>query len=248
MEDDERIPLDLPSRWMNQAGTLGFLPSASLPHPEGIFVTNPVSPRPRTPSTERRLIPFPGSFLLHTGLPNPGWSAVRRLYASRRNSTASAIWLHVIGADVAELTALVRDCEELEDIAAIELGLPPGCTEDEMLRLINAARGEIPLVVHISAGEDLCLLKTLPYAVSAVTLGSPRGSLPVRGGLVHGRLHGPGLFPVMLEALQKIQGLPVPIILGGICRIEDGITALHCGAAAVQMDCLCWSGDWPANT
>lgn len=247
MENDGRIPLDLPSRWMNQAGTLGFLPSANSSHPDGVFVTNPVSPRPRTPSAERCLVPFPGGFLLHTGLPNAGWRAIRRLYASRQNKQGSTVWLHVISAELAELSNLIRDCEELENIAAIELGLPPGCTQDDMLRWIDAARGEIPLVVHISAGEDLCLLKTLPPTVSAVTLGTPRGSLPVNGGLLHGRLHGPGLFPVMLEALQSIQGLPVPIILGGICNIEDGITALRSGAAAVQMDCLCWSGDWPAN-
>jgi dihydroorotate dehydrogenase len=246
--DNNRILLDLPSHWMNQAGTLGYSPGLSNNPTGSVFVTNPISSHPRVPSAERTMLPFPGGFLLHTGLPNPGWKSIRRRFASHWVKSTSPVWVHLISQDLDELEGMVRDCEEIEGIAAIELGLPPDCPHDWMLQLIQSARGELPLVLHISLGEDMSLLRKLPENVAAVTLGSPRGALPAGSGkIIHGRLHGPGLFPQILEGLQKLRGLQVPLILGGICNAEDGKTALKCGAAAVQIDYFCWNGDLPVS-
>ncbi len=246
MPQSSRRAIELTSRWMNQAGTQGFSPSQAQIPAGTIFVTNPVSARVRVPSGDRTLVPFPGGFLLHTGLPNSGWNAIRRRYAAHWAQSASPVWVHMISSDPGELDRMVRDCEELEGIAAIELGLPPGCSRDWMLQLVAAAGGELPLVIHISHGEDLEMLRNLPDEVAAVTLGTPRGSLPVSGGwIVHGRLHGPGLFPQMLEGLINLKGLEIPIILGGICNLRDAKAALKCGAAAVQLDHFCWDGPLP---
>jgi len=249
MNETDRIVLDLPSRWMNQAGTAGFSPGNQLLPNGSIFVTNPVSLQVRMPSADRNLLPFPGGFLLHTGLPNAGWKAIRRKYQSHWHQSDSPIWIHVISQDLAGLEGIVRDCEEIDGIAAIELGLPPACPRDWMMQLIQSARGEIPLVLHISLGEDLSVLSSLPEAVSAVTLGTPRGIVPEgeNGRLIHGRLHGPGLFPQMLNALQDARTWQIPVILGGICNQKDGETALNNGAAAVQIDHLCWQGGLPTG-
>jgi len=126
------------------------------------------------------------------------------------------------------------------------VGLPPGCSQDLMRRLLSAASGELPLMVHFSLGEERTLLNDLPDVVAAVTLGAPRGSLPVAGGrTVHGRLHGPGLFPQMLEGFINLKELGIPLILAGICNPQDAKTALNCGAAAVQIDQFCWDGPLP---
>jgi hypothetical protein len=246
MENSDRVELDLPSRWMNQAGTLGFSPRAQL-LPEGaVFVTNPVSGRARVPSADRSFLPFPGGFQLHTGLPNAGWKAIRRTYASHWEQTDSPVWVHLISQDLDELQGMVRDIEELEGVAAIELGLPPACPVDWARQLLTAAHSEKALVAHISLGEDPRLFKSLPGFVSAVTLGTPRGTLPTpTGRLAHGRLHGPGLFPLMLNALLDLRGLDVPVILGGVCSKDDANAALKHGAAAVQIDHICWSGVLP---
>ncbi len=248
MDSSDRIEIDLPSQWMNQAGTLGFSPRTQR-LPEGaVFVTNPVSWRAHLPSVDRALWPFPGGFLLHTGLPNDGWKAVRRAYASHWEQTGSPVWVHLISQDPDELRGMVRDMEELEGVAAIELGLPPACPVDWARQLLTAARGEKPLEAHISLGEDPRLFTSLPGFVSAVTLGTPRGALTTSTGkLVHGRLHGPGLFPQMLEGLLKLRGLNMPVILGGVCTMEDANAALKHGAAAVQIDMLCWSGEFSAQ-
>ena len=51
----------------------------------GAFITNPISLRPRLPTAQPALIEFPGGFLLHTGLPNPGLSAVLKKHGARWN-------------------------------------------------------------------------------------------------------------------------------------------------------------------
>jgi hypothetical protein len=241
--------LELPSRWMNQAGTLGFSPMLSQPVPGCVFVTNPVSYRPRRPSTDRDVIPYPGGFLLHTGLSNPGWKAVRKKYEAHWLQYKLPVWVHLISQDLTQLAGMVRDCEEMECVAAVELGLPPGCPPDVMKQMVRASSGEKPLMVHVCAGEDLNLMRHIPQEVSAVSLGAPRGRLKsAQGNIISGRLHGPGLFPLLLQNLCSLSDVDIPILLGGICNKEDGETALHSGAAAVQMDRLCWMGELPDNT
>src|SRR5687767_12191231 len=79
---------------MNAAGSLGFAPDLrnglSL-DAFGAFVTNPVSLRPRLPAAQPAVIEFPGGFLLHTGLPNPGLSSVIKTHAARWNRSSLPI-------------------------------------------------------------------------------------------------------------------------------------------------------------
>jgi dihydroorotate dehydrogenase len=241
MSGDLPSMLELPSRWMNQTGTLGFSPALSQPVTNSVFVTNPVSYHSRKPSANREVIAYPGGFLMHTGLANPGWKSIRKKYSVHWTQYRLPVWIHIVSQDPADLEQLVRECEETEGITAIELGLPPGCPQDLMLLLIQQAYGEIPLILYLSTGEDLNLLRYLPSGISAVTLGSPRGRMrSEEGKVISGRLHGPGLFPLMLEALHSLDWMKIPIILAGICNAEDGKIALQNGAAAVQMDRLCW--------
>jgi dihydroorotate dehydrogenase len=88
---------------MNAAGTLGFAPDpragislASF----GAFVTNPLSMRSRQPTAKPSVIEHAGGFLLHTGLPNPGFNAGLKKFSAkwsrsdlpRRLSAWSARW------------------------------------------------------------------------------------------------------------------------------------------------------------
>ena len=121
-----RSDLQIPSPWLNAAGMLGFAPGKPWPFdaPQGAFVTNPVSLKPRTPAGNRCLLPYPGGFLLHTGLPNPGLRPssgaiaplaaqvytrtvayfAEQLAAGRKSSPPS--WMRVSGA--ADVVALVE--------------------------------------------------------------------------------------------------------------------------------------------
>ncbi|HNQ95866.1 MAG TPA: hypothetical protein PKH47_14440, partial [Anaerolineales bacterium] len=62
---------------INAAGSLGFAPDLRVLQELGglefgAFVTNPISLRPRVPTAQPAVLEYPGGFLLHTGLPNPG--------------------------------------------------------------------------------------------------------------------------------------------------------------------------------
>jgi len=144
-----RQGLDLRSPWLNAAGSLGFAPPATWGwnEPMGAFVTNPVSLFTRTPAEERAVIPFPGGFLLHSGLPNPGLKGL--LAGARRWQRAAApVWVHLIGDTPEEIERMVRAMEGLEAVSAIELGIAPQAEPEQALRLAQAGVGELPLVVN----------------------------------------------------------------------------------------------------
>ena len=143
--------LNLNSGWMNAAGTIGFTPPAEtmLSQPSVVFVTNPISYQPRKPAADRFCEPYSGGFLLHTGWPNPGFRKVLRQYSIRWARSETPVWVHLLAEQPHELNQMVRFIEETEGVAAIEISLPPYTKDDLLLQLVEAAVGELPLVVCV---------------------------------------------------------------------------------------------------
>ncbi|NLG98251.1 MAG: hypothetical protein GX491_12905 [Chloroflexi bacterium] len=240
--------LYLDSPWMNAAGTLGYLPPPrwNLPEPMGAFVTNPISAAQRTPAAERCLLAYPGGVLIHSGLPNPGFRRVLRKYSSRWAQASLPIWVHLIGSNPDEINRMVRGLEGLEGVMAVELGLPPELRGEEALALVEAAYGELPLIVHLplSSMTEPWLSELPGLGVSAVSIGAPRGMLANESGrLVSGRLFGPSILPLALAAVRAGRQFGLPVIAGaGIYRREDAQALLDAGAFAVQLDTVLWRG------
>jgi dihydroorotate dehydrogenase (NAD+) catalytic subunit len=249
-----RQDLTLASPWMNAAGTLGFAPGAAagarwtVAAAQGAFVTNPISLAPRTPAADRCLMTYPGGVLLHTGLPNPGFSRVLRRSSARWAQSHLPIWPHLIGARPEEIHEMVRRLEGLDGVAAVELGLPPDASEGDAAEFVRAAAGELPVVVHLplTIANEAWLALLPGLGASAVSLGGPRGSLFAANGdprLIRGRLYGPALLPQMLAAVVRLRRLGIPVIAGaGIYRAEDAQALLAAGARAVQLDTVLWRG------
>ncbi len=233
---------------MNAAGSLGFAPAGDWPLSEaqGAFITRPISFSRRTPAAARACLDFPGGMLLHTGLPNPGLRAVLRRYAARWQRSSLPIWAHILPENADQAHGMATRLEEMEGVAALELGLPPEGDPAATLALIRAAQGELPLVVCVPlqrAGE--AWLSELPaLEVSALALSAPAGVLGAASGrLMRGRLLGPALFPQVFAALQILSGLHIPLIAAaGIFRRRDAQAMLSAGAAAVQIDAALWKG------
>lgn len=237
----------LTSPYLNSAGALGWTPPAAwnYPQPLGAFITPPLSLKPRTAAEERGLVPFPGGFLLHTGWPNPGLRSALKHYAPRWAHSEAPVWVHLLVSTPAETSEMVRLLEGLENVLGIELGLPPQASSAEKLELVRAAQGELP--VAVCAGLDQISedwLRALPeIGADCLTLTAPRGSLPKEPGgkLISGRLYGPALFPLMLQAVRALRPLGLPLIAGaGIFRPQDAQTLLSAGAWAVQLDAALW--------
>jgi dihydroorotate dehydrogenase len=250
---------------MNAAGTLGFAPNPRGPvdlDRLGMFITNPVSLRARTPAENRRLVPFSGGFLLHTGWPNPGLRAVLRRWSARWEEAPLPVVLHLLAASPGDLAGVTVMLEELENLAALELGLPPRVTPDEASLLVEAAAGELPVIVCLPFEGAAGLAKSLAGSrAAAFSLAPPRGLLPagqtpgkdataisganVPAGeveLVSGRLYGPALLPQTLATVKAVAQAGLPVFgAGGIYNPADEAAMLAAGASAVQLDAVLWN-------
>jgi len=212
-------------------------------------VTNPFSLRPRLPAAQPALLHFPGGFLLHTGLPNPGLSAGIRKYAAKWNKSELPVIVHLMADRPEETQIMVRMLEEIENVMAVELGFAPLLADDIILLTLEMCLGELPLIFCLPLDQVLSLgPRLIQQGADAISIASPRGALPpspspVGGGnLVTGRLYGPSLFPQTLDTVKNAAKLGLPIIgAGGVWTKENAGAMLAAGALAVQADAVLWN-------
>ena len=236
---------------MNAAGTLGFAPDPRLPldwDQFGAFLTNPVSLLPRTPAHGTRCLSFPGGFLLHTGYPNPGLEAVLRRGVQRWERSHQPVIVHLLGQGVDDLASMALRLESVPGVMGLELGFPKDVDCALVGTFVRAASGELPVITRLSIDQALELAPVaLQAGAAAISLGAPRGALPLPGGgLVHGRLYGPALFPQALAAVRELAQSCIPVIgAGGVYSPAQAQVMLAAGALAVQLDSVLWKTTWP---
>jgi dihydroorotate dehydrogenase (NAD+) catalytic subunit len=256
MSIDFSVPkydLNISPPLMNASGSLGYIPEPSslADYTQlGAFITNPISLRARTPAHSRTCQAYPGGFLLHSGYPNPGLRAATRRYALRWARSSVPIIVHLLVDQAGEVSQMVTRLEGLEGVMGIELGLPPDIDLASVLELVEAAIGELPLIVRVPverAGEIARVLADSQLA--AISFAPPRGALiDQQGHTVRGRLFGPAVFPVALASVQEAvdSGLPV-IAAGGVYEPWQVEAFLKAGAIGVQLDAVLWSLGWKSN-
>lgn len=235
---------------MNAAGSLGFAPDwRNVPELGmlGAFVTNPVSLGRRTPASNRRFLPFPGGFLLHSGYPNPGLRQVIHRYSRQWALQPLPVWVHLLVQHTGELDTMLRLLEGRAGVAGIEIGLAKETSWQEAQAIITAAHGELPLIVRLPLERALELASPVMEAgASAISLGPPRGALPAAEGKpIVGRLYGPALFPLALEIVKSLVERGMTVIGAvGVYQPGDVEVMLTAGAIAVQVDTALWRGWW----
>ncbi|PIV26458.1 MAG: hypothetical protein COS37_06300 [Anaerolineae bacterium CG03_land_8_20_14_0_80_58_20] len=251
---------------MNAAGMLGFAPdfrawqtseffeNSDVSKTLGAFVTNPLSWRPRKPTAHPAVIEYPGGFLLHTGLPNPGLTAAVKRYAHKWADASLPIIVHLMADRPEETARMVESLEGVENVMAAELGFAPLLADDIILTSLEMAMGELPLIVSLPMEQAVTLgPRVMEAGAAAVSLAAPRGSLNLtpapsperRGELITGRLYGPSLFPQSLEMVSRLAGAGVPVIGGGGVYQQEQVEVMkEAGAIAVQLDAVLWRGDF----
>ena len=234
--------------FMNAAGSLGFAPDprSGIPLDSfGAFVTNPFSLRPRKPAAQPEIIEYPGGFLLHTGLPNPGFSAGLKRYASRWDKAGVPVLVHLMADRPEETQRMVQMLETHENVMAAELGFAPLLADDILLLTLERCLGEVPLIFSLPVEQVLSLGPRLIQAgAQAISISAPRGALRT-DRLITGRLYGPSLFPRALETVYSAAKLGLPIIgAGGVWTKENADAMLAAGALAVQVDIALWGVNW----
>lgn len=237
---------------LNAAGMLGFAPDfGSLEL--GAFVTNPLSWRPRKPTSHPAVVEYPGGFLLHTGLPNPGLGAAVKRYAHKWADSSLPIIVNLMADRPEETARMVESLEGVENVMAAELGFAPLLADDVILTALEMSLGELPLIVSLPMEQALTLApRVMEAGAAAVSLAAPRGSLntddpstSLRTGrsLITGRLYGPSLFPQSLEMVSRLAGAGVPVIGGGGVYQQEQVEVMQeAGAIAVQLDAVLWRG------
>jgi len=232
---------------MNAAGSLGFAPDsrAGIPLDSfGAFVTNPISLRPRLPTTQPAVIEYPGGFLLHTGLPNPGIHAALKKYSSKWTRSELPIIVNLMADRPEETQNMVRLLEAHENVMAVELGFAPLLADDIILLTLEMCLGELPLIFSLPVEQVLSLGPRLVQGgAQAISVATPRGShVTSQKFVVSGRVYGPSLFPQTLETVNNAAKLGIPIIgSGGVWSKENANAMLSVGALAVQVDAALWN-------
>lgn len=233
---------------MNAAGVLGFSNEANSfvnVGQLGAFLTHPISLAPRAPALGLRVIPFDGGFLLHTGWPNPGMTTVLRQHRRRWAALPRPVILHALAATTTEVDRMIGRIEVIEEISGIELGLGEADATLASDLVAAAVRSQLPVLAQIpvTAGPEIALAGQQAGAV-AVSLGPPRGALAdPTGRVVHGRLYGPAVFPLALQATERLaRELEIPVLAsGGVYDAAQVRTLLDAGAAGVQLDSVLWT-------
>ncbi len=238
---------------MNAAGTLGFSPDLRAPLPWddlGAFVTNPLSLRHRKATDSPSSIEYPGGFLLHTGLPNPGLMTAINKHARRWADSPIPVIVNLMADRPEETKQMVESLEGRENVAAIELGFAPLLADDIILLAIEMSMGELPLIVSLGAEQVLSLgPRAMETGAAAISIATARGMLPLSHDttsegnirLISGRLFGPAQFPRSLEVVHSAARLGLPIYgAGGVYSKENAEAMLAAGALGVQMDAGLW--------
>lgn len=237
---------------MNAAGSLGFAPDlrAGISFDSfGAFVTSPFSLRPRVPAAKPEILEYPGGFLLHSGLPNPGFNTGIKRYASRWDKSNLPIIVHLMADRPEETQRMVQMLEMHENVMAAELGFAPLLANDILLLTLEMCLGELPLIFSLPTEQVLSLgPRLIQQGAQAISISAPRGALPVTPNpstLVTGRLYGPSLFPRALDTVYSAAKLGLPIIgAGGVWTQENAEAMLSAGALAVQVDAALWGVNW----
>ena len=240
--------LYLPKPLMNAAGTLGFAPDLRGPidfSQFGAFVTNPISPGARTPARGTRYRDYPGGFLLHTGLPNPGLRQTIRRYRQQWLRSPVPVIVHLLALDPDSLAHMIERLEGTEGVMGVEIGLHPDSQPQDVFEFTQAAIGELPVIARVPLEQPEALAgAAIEAGASAVSLSAPRGKL---AGM-NGRMYGPGVFPLALRAVEVLAGSGIPVIgAGGVYHPEDAAAMLEAGALAVQLDARLWQPDSPQS-
>jgi dihydroorotate dehydrogenase (NAD+) catalytic subunit len=238
---------------MNAAGTLGFSPDIRAPFQWdnlGAFITNPLSLRPRKPTAKPICIEFPGGFLLHTGLPNPGFNVAIKKNARRWADAPLPIIVNLMADRPEESMQMVKFLEGKENVIAVEIGFAPLLADDIILLAIEMCQGELSIIVSLAPEQVLRLgPRALEAGAAAISLAVPRGMLPftptessqTHDGLISGRLFGPALLPQSLNLVYTAARLGLPIIgSGGVYTLENAEAMMTAGAIAVQLDAGLW--------
>lgn len=233
---------------VNAASSLGFYPNPKhkkILEQLGAFVTNPISYKARHPAENRFFISNQNQFLMHTGLPNPGFKNSLSRYAKYWEKAPVGIIVHLLAEDSFSLQAMIKTLENCEGLIAVELSFSDKKTWAEIESILHDITSELPIILSLNLQQVWAYLSMLKdIANYVIHINGGRGTiLNHSGDLVNGRLIGFDQFSLILNAVQQVSKLGMRVIGGGGIISANQVRAMHqAGAQVVALDCLLWQG------
>jgi dihydroorotate dehydrogenase (NAD+) catalytic subunit len=237
---------------MCAAGVMGYGDSYSkLIHLDklGAVVTHPLSHHEWYPAHGTRVVPLDAGVLIHSGYPNPGFSRGVREYRGLWGKMPIPVIVHLIATTPDEIRSCMRTADNVDSIAAIELGLQDDLPWELAEELVEAAvkNSEKPIIVRLPLYDAFAIAAACAGAGAGALVVSapPRGVArdPRSGRLVKGRVYSPTVKPMSLRVVgalaNRIHNVPI-IGAGGIHTPQDARDYLEAGAVAVQVDSVVW--------
>lgn len=251
-----KLGLTLTNPVLLAAGVIGY-GDAALPGLElgrlGGFVTAPVTRRPWRGDLPQ-VLETAGGLLWQRGWWNPGVRVVVRDFAPLWQRSRAPVIVHMAGNDPDELAAVAGTLEAVSGVVGLELDLLAAHSDEaggleEALEQAQAVRAaaDLPLLVRVplSASDDALHGLVQAGAADALVLAQPPAGLhylPATGQLVTGQWHSRSLRPLLAARLADLAGwIGAPLVAcGGVHTLEDALTLLAAGAAALQIDTAVW--------
>ena len=245
-----RLILDSPV--MAAAGTFGYgnIYGGIVDYDKiGAIITNPVTYQSRRPASGPRVVPLDAGVLVHTGLPNSGVSNTIKRWRTKWEKLTPRLVLHLTATTLEEVEKAMRIIDNVEEIAAVELGLNDDIDAQAAADFTRTAVGatEKPVLVRLPLHDTYEIAGPVADAGAGavVIAGPPRGTArePHSGQLVGGRVYGPMLKPLALRMVGQLKRRldDVPIIgAGGVHSPQDARDFIEAGAVAVQVDSVMW--------
>lgn len=237
---------------MAASGTMGMINTYSnLINTEklGAYITNPITYEPWSPATGTRVVPLDAGVLVHTGLPNAGLRRTIKEFHHAWGASPAPVIVHLVATTEAHIRKGMQLLDQVESVAAIELGLDDDITWQDAETFVRAAttEAEKPVLVRLPAYDayEIAGACADAGADALVVAAPPRGTArdPRSGKLVSGRVYGPLVKPMILRIVgvlaRRIQDVPI-IGAGGIHTTQDARDYLDAGAKAVQVDSVTW--------
>jgi|AutmiccommuBRH23_1029490.scaffolds.fasta_scaffold01848_10 hypothetical protein len=235
-----------PEKWMNAAGTAGYYPGRDfVTHfPDvGLFITNPISYFPRTPALQRCVLQFPGGFLVHSGFPNPGIKKIIQKFRIMWENSTLPICVNLLSDDPRDIEKIIRLVEPIDNVTAIELGIDHSASKDNILKIIESASGELPIILSLPyelIHQDW-LVQILTNDIVAISIQPPRGTIVHNNQFISGRLYGESVLPLTMHAISYLQAKEKPIFAGvGVTKKENLKNLIECGLKNFQAHELIW--------
>jgi dihydroorotate dehydrogenase (NAD+) catalytic subunit len=251
-----KLGLTLTNPVLLAAGVIGY-GDAALPGLElgrlGGFVTAPVTRRPWRGDLPQ-VMETPGGLLWRRGLWNPGVRVVVRDYSNLWRRSRALVIVHLAGDDPDELGSMASTLESTPGVAGLELDLlaaqhDEGGDLEEALEQVQAVRAaaDLPLLARLplSTSDETVQGLVELGAVDALVLAQPPAGLrydAASGVQASGQLHSRALAPLIAARIADLAGwVGVPLVAcGGVHSVDDALSYLAVGAAAVQIDTALW--------